>query len=71
MNSDDIDLSEYPDIEKNSFNFPKTIHIAYAVCKKECGVREFIVDGSTQRCQKCGSLMFRTDVSKYLLDSNL
>jgi hypothetical protein len=43
--------------------FPDRIHIAFAICP--CGVREFIVDGSTQECQSCGSLMFRTETAEY------
>ncbi len=65
MNKDAIDLSEYPDVPKGSVEFPDRIHIAYAVCRNDCGAREFIVDGSTQRCQRCGNLMFRTDVAEY------
>jgi hypothetical protein len=34
--------------------FPGEIHVAFAVCHSNCGVREFIVDGSTQECQRCG-----------------
>jgi hypothetical protein len=57
--------SEYPGVE--AATFPPEIHIAYAVCGRECGNREFIVDGSTQVCQSCGKLMFRTVVQKYSL----
>lgn len=53
----------YPD--PGEVTFPEKIHVAYAVCNSDCGVREFIVDGSTQECQKCGDLMFRTDVAEY------
>lgn len=67
MKDDEINLSDYPDIPDGSVEFPESVHIAYAVCTKKCGVREFIVDGSTQRCQTCGKLMFRTDVSEYKL----
>lgn len=42
--------------------FPEEISIALAVCTRNCGTTEFIVDGSTQVCQHCGSLMFRTQV---------
>ena len=45
--------------------FPETINIAFAICHPDCGAAEFIVDGSTQECQKCGRLMFRTAVHKY------
>ena len=58
---------DYPEIDK--VNFPEAIHIAYAVCHPECGTREFIVDGSTQECQKCGSTMFRTEVAEYKLSN--
>ena len=57
--------NDYP--EPHKMDFPATIHIAYAVCHPDCGTREFIVDGSTQECQTCGSLMFRTEVKKYTL----
>lgn len=58
-------LEEYPDVE--NIEFPKELYVAYAVCGKECGAREFIVDGQTQVCQHCGKLMFRTKVKKYIL----
>ena len=54
-------------IEDGSVDFPATIHIAYAVCGEQCGIREFIVDGQTQVCQYCGRLMFRTDVREYAI----
>ncbi|MDF2865631.1 MAG: hypothetical protein K0R72_440 [Clostridia bacterium] len=56
-------LEEYPEV--SNIEFPKDIYIAYAVCSEKCGGREFIVDGSTQVCQYCGKLMFRTEVKKY------
>lgn len=43
--------------------FPERLHIAFVICP--CGVREFTVDGSTQECQSCGSLMFRTETVEY------
>lgn len=55
-------VEEYPEV--NGIKFPEIIHIAYAVCGKDCGNREFIVDGQTQVCQRCGKLMFRTLVQK-------
>ena len=45
--------------------FPGRISVAFAVCHPECGRREFIVDGSTQACQRCGGLMFRTEARWY------
>jgi len=59
---------DYPDEKIPAF--PDEIHIAWAVCHPECGAREFIVEGSTQRCQYCGGLMFRTEVVRYKLDDN-
>lgn len=56
---------DYPVIE--NVGFPKSIYVAYAVCHPECGVREYIVDGSTQRCQQCGGELFRTEVKEYIL----
>ena len=58
-------LEDYPEVDH--IDFPKEIHIAYAVCGRECGNREFIVDGQTQVCEYCGKLMFRTEVRKYNL----
>jgi hypothetical protein len=52
-------------IEPKEVTFPVRVPIAFAVC--QCGVREFIVDGSTQECQNCGSLMYRTEVAEYEL----
>jgi hypothetical protein len=45
--------------------FPQDIWIAYAVCYPDCGRMEFIVEGSTQECQRCGRLMFRTETQLY------
>lgn len=67
MKDEEINLTDYPDIPEGLVAFPETIHVAFAVCANECGKREFIVDGSTQRCQACGQLMFRTDVAEYTL----
>jgi hypothetical protein len=53
---------DYPEV---TANFLKAIHIAYAVCHPDCGTEELIVDGSTQLCQRCGRLMFRTEVKEY------
>ncbi|MDJ0874708.1 MAG: hypothetical protein QNJ02_05530 [Desulfobacterales bacterium] len=58
-------LEEYPEVKDK--DFPEEIRVAFAVCGKECGRGEFIVDGSTQVCQYCGMLMFRTEVIKYRL----
>ncbi len=52
-------------IEPVSVNYPEQIPIAFAVCHPECGRAEFIVDGSTQECQTCGSIMFRVESSWY------
>lgn len=60
---DAYQLDEYPKVE--SVSFPKKISIAYAVCSKTCGNKEFIVDGQSQVCQYCGKLMFRTEVQEY------
>lgn len=47
--------------------FPSVLPVAYAVCHPECGISEFIVDGSTQECQNCGGTMYRTAVASYHL----
>ncbi len=62
-----IKISDYPEINNDEVDFPLENSIAYAVCTKECGVKEFIVDGSTQICHYCGKMMFRTAVRKYVL----
>ncbi len=58
-------VEDYLDVDKMSISFPKTIHISLAVCSKQCGNVEFIVDGSSQVCQHCGRLMFRTYTKEY------
>lgn len=58
-------IEDYPDV--SFIQFPKELHISYAVCGKKCGNKEFIVDGQSQVCQYCGKLMFRTEVKKYVL----
>ena len=52
---------DYPKDMKRPF--PDKIAIAYAGCR--CGYSEFIVDGSTQECQYCGSIMFRYETAEY------
>jgi hypothetical protein len=47
--------------------FPAELPVAFAVCHPECGTAEFIVDGSTQECQRCGGSLFRTEVRMYAL----
>ena len=55
---------DYPDV--SDITFPEIIAVAYAVCHPECGVAEFIVDGSTQECQQCGGLLFRSETTEYI-----
>ncbi|HTE18256.1 MAG TPA: hypothetical protein VK689_07725 [Armatimonadota bacterium] len=62
-------LDDYPDVPEGTVQFPPDVPIAYAVCGKECGNSEFIVDGSTQICCYCGNPMFRTEVRMYRLES--
>jgi hypothetical protein len=47
--------------------FPAEVQIAFAICHPACGTQEFIVDGSTQECQFCGGLLFRTETRGYRL----
>jgi hypothetical protein len=63
----DWELADYPDVKPRDVEFSQEIGIAYAVCGKECGYREFIVDCSTQICTYCGRTMFRTEVAMYAL----
>lgn len=53
---------DYPDITRT---FPDRVYVAFAVCHPECGVEEFIVEGSTQECQYCGGHMFRQETREY------
>ena len=59
--------SDYPEVAEEDVSFPTEIFVAYAVCQKGCGRREFIVDGSTQICMYCGKSMFRIVSRKYIL----
>ena len=61
----EADPHDYPD--PGPVSFPEEVSVAYAVCHPRCGRREFIIDGSTQECQDCGSLMYRTEVATYQL----
>lgn len=61
------DCDYHPDPGKA--DFPESLPIAFAVCDPECGRSEFIVEGSTQECQHCGSLMYRTETMEYRLVS--
>lgn len=63
-------LEDYIEIKNEDIDFPKEIYVAYAVCSKECGNTEFIVDGSSQVCQYCGKSLFRTAVKKYILSND-
>ena len=45
--------------------FPSELPVAFAVCSRSCGNKEFIIDGQTQVCQRCGNLMYRTEVRTY------
>ena len=63
----EIPLKECPNIENIKYVYPKEICIAFAVCGKDCGHKEFIVDGGTQICPCCGRNMFRTETKMYLL----
>lgn len=63
----DFSSNDYPEIHSSLVEFSNEIHIAYAVCRKSCGNKEFISDGETQICKLCGHQMFRTEVRKYIL----
>jgi hypothetical protein len=54
-----------------SVTFPDSLPIAFATCHPECGATEFIVDGSTQECQRCGRLLFRHRVEEYAIAKRL
>ena len=54
-------------VDPGRVQFPAKLAIAYAVCHPECGTAEFIVEGSTQECQRCGGLLFRIESRDYAL----
>jgi len=58
-------LAQYQ--EPGKIEFPRELPVAFAVCAKKCGRRQFIVDGATQVCEYCGRLMFRVEVATYAL----
>lgn len=58
-------LAQYQ--EPGKIEFPNELSVAFAVCSKKCGARQFIVDGSTQVCEYCGRSMFRVEVATYTL----
>ena len=70
ISMENSNLKDYPDIDYDSINFPSEAYIAYAVCRKSCGNKEFIVDGETQICEHCGHNMFRTEEKRYVLAEN-
>ena len=53
--------------EVTNVSFPDELTVSYAVCHPQCGKEEYIVEGSTQECQRCGGLMFRTEFAQYKL----
>lgn len=67
-----INFKKYPSSEyfsESDFDkivFPEEIQIAYAVCGKQCGNHEFIVDGQSQICERCAHNMFRTITATYV-----
>lgn len=63
-------LADYIDTTDKNIEFPEEICITYAVYSNACGNTEFIVDGSSQVCQHCGKLLFRTETKKYRLTEN-
>lgn len=60
-----IKMSDYPEVNDAEVQFPEYIPVTYAVSVKDCGNAEFIVDGSTQICEYCGTTMFRTATRWY------
>ena len=62
-----ITSDQYPDVPVGQTEFPREVYVAFAVCHKDCGRSEFIVDGSTQVCQHCGKMMFRIESNRYRL----
>lgn len=67
MNFSSYPLDQYIKIREDDISFPEEIEISLAVCSEKCGNIEFIVDGSSQVCQYCGKLMFRTATKTYAI----
>jgi hypothetical protein len=64
------DLKDYLDIDSAAISFQSEIYVAYAVCRKHCGNKEFISDGKTQVCQYCGHHMLHTVGEKYVIQED-
>lgn len=66
-----MDFKKYPqedyftEMDFDKIEFPEEVCIAYAVCGKQCGNKEFIVDGQSQVCEYCAHNMFRTEIALY------
>ena len=68
--NDSDHLCDYPDVDPQSVEFPMEIMVTYAVCRKECGASEFIVEGQTDVCEYCGYHMLHTVGRKYILSED-
>jgi hypothetical protein len=64
-----LTVHDYPDPPEELLVFPKEIPISFAVCSKECGKHDFIVDGGSQICEYCGKSRFRIVSRWYVLTS--
>ena len=64
---DDITLEDLINGKVNCIGDINEIYISLAVCSKECGHIQLIVDGSPQVCPKCKKQLFRVKAKKYKL----
>jgi hypothetical protein len=58
----EADGADYPSVTPV---FPDQVFVAFAVCHRDCGEEQLIVDGGTQECQRCGRNMFRVETICY------
>lgn len=64
---DDITLDDLINGRVDCIGDINEIYISLAVCNKECGHIQLIVDGAPQVCPKCKKQLFRIKVKKYKL----
>jgi len=64
---DDITYDDLINGEVDCIGNVNDIYIALAVCNRDCGQVQLIVDGAPQTCPKCGQQMFRIKTKKYKL----
>jgi hypothetical protein len=62
-----LPLSHYPDVDDGAVAFPATLRVAWAVCTKDCGGSDFVVEGSGALCDFNGRPMRDVTAQDYVL----